>query len=82
MISRYDQRILMKNVSSHFSEQFEKRGVNFIRHYSTFSIPNDAFEKSKGIIMDFHVWKLGDHLYKLAEQNYGDRKTLVDYCYF
>ena len=73
-ISRYDQRQIITNVSNNFSDHFEKRGVNFIKHYTTLNVPIDSYEKSKNLILEYHVWALGDRLSKLSEIHYGDPK--------
>lgn len=72
VLSRYDNRPLLTNRSKNFQDHFDKRNVNFIRHFSTMNINPDAFEKMGGLILEYHIWQLGDRFHKIAEQHYGD----------
>jgi hypothetical protein len=71
-VSRYELRRLIQNNSTLYAEHFAKRDVRFINQFTTPEFPSDVLEKTKDLIYSYHVWKLGDRLYKLANEHYGD----------
>ncbi len=72
MISRYDMRRIIANSSDLYSDHFSIRDVKFINHFNTFEVKKREFEKTHTFNYFYHVWKMGDRLYKLADQHYGD----------
>lgn len=72
MIDRYRNRFIKVNQSSLYDSIFEPRGINKVEQYTTpiFSYPSD--EVLSQIETQDYEWKVGDKLYKLAAQFYGD----------
>ena len=72
MASRYDDRNILDNNSDLYQNVFKKRGVRAITQYSTPVLSKiDPSTMSDLVVLD-HVWKRGDHFYKLSAQYYGD----------
>ena len=74
MIDRYRNRMILKNGLEQYEETFRRRGVKFIKQFSTpnFRFPNKNDVKKFQTIK--HVWKEGDKYFKLADQYYGDSR--------
>lgn len=70
--SRYNRRKTKKNDDVMYQDFFDKREVDFINHYTTPSFIEDQRFLITELNIIFHVWGLGDRLYKLAEQHYKD----------
>ena len=72
MASRYDDRAFITNNFDMYRNVFKKRGVKQIVHYSspelTYPSPRDISDLN---VVD-HIWRKGDHYYKLADFYYGD----------
>ncbi len=72
MASRYEGRGVVTNNFDMYKTLLEKRGVKQIRHYvSEFMNSITPEQRSQLTVVD-HVWKRGDHFYKLAYLHYGD----------
>tara|TARA_Y100000034_G_scaffold43103_1_gene52648 strand:- start:159 stop:500 length:342 start_codon:yes stop_codon:yes gene_type:complete len=71
-IGRYSGKKVHYNDNDLYDEQFEKRGVGFIKHFETptLSYPTDAQKRNLNTFN--HVWKSGDRYWKLAAEYYGD----------
>ena len=71
---RNKKRILAFNDKELYSEHFEKRGVNFIEHYTTPIMNHASPEQIKNLNLVHHIWSYGDKYYKLAHEYYNDSK--------
>jgi nucleoid-associated protein YgaU len=71
-MKRYDNGIIIKNNSKKYKDYFEKRGVDFINHYtvSKYNYPSD--EELEKISFVHHVWTIGDRYWKLASKYYNN----------
>ena len=72
MASRYDNREAVINRSEMYKKQFDNRGVRFVRQYKTADISYPTLAEQSFLDSEIRVWKVGDRLYKLADQYYGD----------
>ena len=72
MANRYRDRIIFKNKLSSYRSVFEKRGVRAIDQYATGRLTYPTSEQIAKLTITKHVWKTGDHYYKLAHKFYGD----------
>lgn len=70
--SRYDNRRIMVNDNSLYSELFGIRNVNFIRQYETPKFKYPTTEEIQTLNVIGHLWVMGDNLAKLAEKYYGE----------
>jgi nucleoid-associated protein YgaU len=57
-----------------YAEQMNARNVRMIEHYASPNMTYPDFEQMGNISTISHVWKLGDHYYKLAHKHYGQTK--------
>ncbi len=73
-MSRYDDKIPLINDSEKYENVFEERGVKFIKHYSTPELTHAQRSQMGGLEHVYHMWKLGDKLYKLSAEYYNDEK--------
>ena len=72
MADRYTDRFIFRNSSTSYRSVFEQRAVKGIDQFATgrFSYPTP--EQIKNLKISKHIWKTGDHYYKLADRFYGD----------
>tara|TARA_B100001094_G_C17854577_1_gene634354 strand:- start:327 stop:668 length:342 start_codon:yes stop_codon:yes gene_type:complete len=71
-MGRYKSFKKFKNNSDYYSYLREKRKIKIINHYETPMLAHPNVQQRASILSDTHIWKLGDRLYKLADQYYGD----------
>ena len=71
---RYKTRRLFLNNEELYSEQFENRDVQQIKHYGTPKMNHVTSNQMKNLDTIRHVWKAGDKFYKLAARYYNDPK--------
>jgi len=71
-MSRYDKRRILFNDYSQYSEILRNRGINVIKHFSTPMLKYPTDEEIQDLQLLGHRWSLGDRLWKLAEEYYGD----------
>ena len=71
---RNTKRLLAFNSKELYSEHFEKRGVNFIEHFSTPILKHPSAKQIKNLDLIYHNWSHGDKYYKLAYEHYNDSK--------
>tara|TARA_Y100000034_G_scaffold113254_1_gene148045 strand:- start:1383 stop:1724 length:342 start_codon:yes stop_codon:yes gene_type:complete len=71
-LSRYSGRIKRFNSDKLYKDNFEARGIKFVRHFTTpvLRYPTDKEKESLSVIGQ--IWKVGDRYYKLADDHYGD----------
>jgi len=72
MASRYDDRAFITNTSDSYRNIFKKRGVKQIVHYASPEIKYPSTEDLTDLNIVDHIWRRGDHYYKLADFYYGD----------
>ena len=72
MADRYEDRLKFKNSLSSYRSVFEKRGVKSINQYATGRLSYPTPEQIAKLKVTKHIWKTGDHYYKLASEFYGD----------
>jgi|TARA_B100000131_G_scaffold321551_1_gene372570 nucleoid-associated protein YgaU len=72
MVSRYDNRNLVINSTEEYRTIMEKRGVKAIKQFTTGKMKLPTPEQIRTLQVANHIWKTGDHFYKLAHQYYGD----------
>ena len=71
-MSRYNGQKVFRNSEEQFEEQFERRDVNRIDHY-TFRVLSFPDEKSDSELTYYrYVWKPQDKFYRLAAEYYKD----------
>jgi len=73
-MSRYRKKSPLINDEPSYVNVFEKRGVKYIRQYSTANLHHPTVAQRAKLKRVNHVWKLGDRFYKLAHQHYGNAK--------
>ena len=71
MPNRYANRRVKTNASEKYRDQFEKRRINFIKHFRTPEMTYPNIRQKASLTRHRHIWKLGDRYYKLASQYYG-----------
>lgn len=69
MSKRYGNRSTFENRDEMYDELLEKRGVEFIDHYTAFEFNRKITRKS--YVIQEHTWTKGDRLYKIAGRFYG-----------
>tara|TARA_R100001086_G_scaffold54967_1_gene24657 strand:+ start:142 stop:480 length:339 start_codon:yes stop_codon:yes gene_type:complete len=72
MASRYEGNAIITNDFDIYKTVFEKRGVKKIQHYVNNFINQITPEQRSELQIIDHVWRRGDHFYKLAFLYYGD----------
>ena len=73
-MSRYRKKRIVLNDQELYYNIFKARGVKYIRQYTTPTLHHPTAVQRSKLKRINHVWKLGDHFYKLAHQYYGDSK--------
>ena len=73
-MSRYSSTRPFVNKEEIYEEFFEDRDINFIKQYRTGKLRHPTVSDRASLEKIQHVWKLGDRLYKLAHQYYGDSR--------
>lgn len=71
-MSRYDDRQIFTNNHKKYKLALEQRGVHKIKHYDTAQLSYPTADQIAALTMQGHTWKVGDRLYKLAYNAYGD----------
>ncbi|MHA2060668.1 MAG: hypothetical protein ACW963_00035 [Candidatus Sifarchaeia archaeon] len=72
MATRYDDRSQNLNNSDLYYNVFKKKGLRQIVQYDTAVLTPITPEDMQKLTIIDHIWKRGDHFYKLAAQYYGD----------
>ena len=72
MANRYLERLKYKNNKFAYRNVFAQRGVRQIQQYATGRLSYPTDEQLKNLKFQKHIWKTGDHYYKLAHSFYGD----------
>jgi len=72
MVSRYRYRTVFKNQDDRYINQFQERGVSFIKHFSTAKLNFPTAQDLEDVIIRIEIFKVGDRFYKYAHKYYGD----------
>tara|TARA_R100000458_G_C8259109_1_gene234796 strand:+ start:1199 stop:1573 length:375 start_codon:yes stop_codon:yes gene_type:complete len=72
MASRYDNREINTNSTEMYKNVLKDRGVRQVQQYATPNFMNLKKEQISSLTIIDHIWKRGDHFYKLAAQYYGN----------
>jgi len=72
MASRYDKRRQARNSVPQYRSIFEKRGISSVNQFMTGKFTYPTSEQIETLNLKQHIWKTGDHFYKLAHQYYND----------
>lgn len=80
--SRYNNRQIIRNRNKAFQEQFEKRDIEQVNHFTIPTIKNLNEDQLRNISIIQHVWKVGDRYSKLAHRYYGDIRGWWIIAYF
>tara|TARA_R100000234_G_scaffold118838_1_gene100244 strand:+ start:4330 stop:4668 length:339 start_codon:yes stop_codon:yes gene_type:complete len=72
MASRYDDRAFITNNLDIYKNIFKKRGVKQIVHYASPELSYPSSQDLSSLNIIDHIWRRGDHYYKLADFYYGD----------
>lgn len=70
--SRYNSKSKIKNDNELYNEHFQKRDLQYIKHYTTPKISHIDPSNFSKLQTHSYIWKTGDKLYKLAYEFYGD----------
>ena len=72
MGNRYDNRVIRTNGEDIYKDILDERGLKKVKQYTT-PILNDLNSEKRGSLDRIrHIWTVGDRLYKLAAEYYGD----------
>jgi hypothetical protein len=71
-MGRYDGRTVLRNQELSYSDVLQQKELQFIDQYQTANLTRLTAEAGLGLTRIQHVWSLGDRLWKLADQHYGD----------
>ena len=72
MPSRYDNRRIVRNTDEIYFHIFEERGITGLTQYVSPSLTPVTKRQRLKITKIQKVWSVGDRLYKLAAEHYGD----------
>jgi len=71
-LSRYASQFIIINNNELYDELFRERGIKKINQFETPTIYYPDLQEMKTISYETRRWKLGDRLYKVANEFYGD----------
>ena len=74
MASRYQNRVVFKNADEIYFHLLEERGKPYIVQYNTPILSKITDRKYSTLAVASRVWTVGDRLYKIAAESYGDPK--------
>jgi hypothetical protein len=72
MASRYRTRRTANNRTPQYRSIFERRGVSRVRQFLTGRFTYPTADQINTLDLKNHMWKTGDHFYKLAHKYYND----------
>ena len=72
MTSRYDGRMIALNGDEIYAEIFNRRAVGFVNQYTSPRLRYPTQEEMNSLTLISYSWKMGDKLYKVADQYYND----------
>lgn len=73
-VSRYSGREIIVNNDESYDELFRDRGINQVSQYETKALYYPNNEEMADIAFDTKRWQVGDRLYKIASEYYGNPK--------
>mgnify|MGYP003151104778 CR=1 FL=1 len=72
-ISRYATRRELVNFNSSYKKYiFKDRGIVKIKQYDTAEFTYPTEEQISNLLIEEHIWTMGDRYYKLSAKHYGD----------
>lgn len=71
-ISRYDNRKLFNNELDLYENVLRQRSLSLIRQYNTGTLKYPDSNQLNTLNVEKEIWKVGDRLYKFADEYYGD----------
>ena len=71
-VSRYSTNKIIVNKEESYDELFRDRGVKQISQYDSKSLYYPNAEEMSSIKFETKRWQVGDRLYKIASDYYGD----------
>lgn len=71
-MSRLDNRGIGRNEHIKYFDNFQKRNVKFVDQYVSPTIAPITFDDDQAIFKTEHIWTMGDKLWKLSQQYYGE----------
>ena len=72
--SRLAGRRIFKNQNLLYDEKFKSKDLKAINQYNTATLMYPSAEQLQDINYDTRTWKLGDRLYNIAFEIYGDAR--------
>ncbi len=69
---RYNNRTTFRNNTEEYKTVFKERGVKHINHYDTAKLRHPTSEEILTLELTTVTWSVGDRLFKLAFEFYGD----------
>jgi hypothetical protein len=73
-LTRYSNRDIVINQQEIYDEIFKERGINGVRQYETPELFFPETSELSAMAYDTRTWKVGDRLYKIAYEMYGDSR--------
>lgn len=70
MISRYIDREIILNNHPNYKEMFNDRNVKFIRQFISSDLKFPSEDQIANLTLIPHIWRTGDHFFKLAHTYY------------
>lgn len=72
--SRLAGRNIFKNQNLLYDEKFKSKDLKAINQYNTATLRYPAVSEISDLTYDTRTWKVGDRLYKIAYESYGDSR--------
>lgn len=73
-LSRYSLKDVIINDYEIYDELFRNRGIKKVAQYETIPLYYPTTEQLQTIKYETRRWKMGDRLYKIAAEFYGDSR--------
>jgi hypothetical protein len=74
MPSRYENRIIFTNGAPIYFHLLEERGLRYIQQYNTPILSKITQQQYNNLAVSTRIWTIGDRLFKVAAQSYGNSK--------
>ncbi len=69
---RHTNRSVFRNNEELYREYLEKRGLTSIKQHTTVDMKHPSKKQDKLLTKTVHTWSVGDKMWKLSQQHYGD----------
>tara|TARA_B100000131_G_C17911193_1_gene530415 strand:- start:272 stop:619 length:348 start_codon:yes stop_codon:yes gene_type:complete len=71
--SRYATRREMVNFNNSYKKYvFKERGITKVKQYNTAEFQYPTGQQLNNLVIEEHIWSMGDKYYKLADSHYGE----------